>query len=326
VNGHTTLRAVVFVACAMLHLACGGEDAPNIANAGGAAGSTAAAAGAPSCDEAECLSREIATWPMPNPGTLGLPNSARLTAGDELVRDERTELEWSVAIAPLGTFAAASGFCEALVIGETAEFRLPTRIELVSLLDRTRLPAIDARAFPDTPDDYFWSATALPGMPGFRYSVYFGAGETSSGDEAQASAYTRCVRAGRRRAAPRYELDTDTARDLGTGLVWRRTASRDALSLDAAERYCASLASDPDTFRLPSDKELQTLVTTPDPEISPDSGASLPLIDATAFPNTPSDRFATARADPLPPIAVDFSSGFATTANTSDRLYARCVR
>jgi hypothetical protein len=311
-----------------LLVACGGEPSPPAAGAGGAAGASAgvgAAAGATSCNEMQCLSREIATWPMPNAATLGLPNPARLTAGAEFVRDERTELEWSAAIAPLGTFAAASAFCEALVVGETAGFRLPTRIELVSLLDRTRLPAIDARAFPDTPDDYFWSATPLPGGPGFRYSVYFGVGETSSGDEAQASAYTRCVRAGRRRAAPRYELGGDTARDLGTGLVWRRAPSREALSLDAGERYCSGLTADA-SFRLPSDKELQTLVTTPEPENAAEMGASSALIDNAVFPDTPSERFATARAEPLPPVAVDFATGFATIANASDRLFVRCVR
>lgn len=308
------------------HVGCGGETAPHGGDTPGAGGG-GGRANTVACDDVDvtCLSREIATWPMPNPGTLALPNPARLAADDELVRDERTELEWSVAFAPLGTFAAASAHCETLVVGETAGFRLPTRIELVSLLDRTRLPAIDARAFPDTPDDYFWSATALPGTPGFRYSVYFGAGETSSGEEAQASAYTRCVRGGRRRTAPRYELDADTARDLGTGLVWRRAASRDALSLDAAERYCAGFGVDGDAFRLPSDKELQTLVTTPDPENSAEV-ASGPLIDAAAFPDTPNARFATARAEPLPPLAVDFASGFALVANESERLYVRCVR
>jgi hypothetical protein len=263
---------------------------------------------------------------MPNPGTLGLPNPARLTRAGDLVRDERTGLEWSLTVAPLGTFAAARAFCDALLIDETAQFRLPTRIELVSLLDRTRVPAIDVRAFPDTPDDYFWSATPLPGMPGFRYSVYFGAGETSSGDEAQASAYTRCVRGGQRRAAPRYELDTDTARDLGTGLVWRRSVSREPLSLDAAERYCSGFDSEATPFRLPSDKELQTLLTTPDPETAQETGDSFALIDAVAFPDTPGVRFASSRIPSLPPIAVDFATGFATIANQSDLLSVRCVR
>jgi hypothetical protein len=293
-------------------LACGGERA--------------ALLGGKSCEEGTCLSREIATWLMPNPGTLGLPNAARLTPVDELVRDERTGLEWSVAVAPLGTFAAARAFCETLVIDGAAEFRLPTRIELVSLLDRTRVPALDTRAFPGTPDDYFWSATPLPGTPGFRYSVYFGAGETSAGDEVQASAYTRCVRGGQRRAAPRYELEADTVRDLGTGLVWRRAASREPLSLEAAEHYCSGFESTAASFRLPSEKELQTLVTTPDPEITGELGTSIPLIDPLAFPDTPNGRFATSHTPPLPPFAVDFATGFATITNQTDPMYVRCVR
>jgi hypothetical protein len=156
--------------------------------------------------------------------------------------------------------------------------------------------------------------------------VYFGAGETSAGDEAQASAYTRCVRSGQRRAAPRYELEADTARDLGTGLVWRRATSRDPLSLEAAERYCSGFESAAAPFRLPSEKELQTLVTTPEPEIAAELGSSIPLIDPLAFPDTPSDRFATSHTPPLPPLAVDFATGFATVADQTDLTYVRCVR
>lgn len=318
----TSYRLVLAVACAALHWACGSEPSPPVPRTAASGG----AEGAASCDATPCLSREIATWPMPNPRTLGLPNPARLTAGDERVRDERTELEWSVAVGPLGTFAGANAFCATLEGGNGAAFRLPTRIELVSLLDRTRVPAIDGQAFPNTPADYFWSATALPSRSGFRYSVYFGAGETSSGDEAQASAYTRCVRGGQRRAAPRYELTADTVRDLGTRLVWRRTVSRDALSLDAAERYCFEIGAEPDAFRLPSDKELQTLVTTPEAAVANEGGELGALVDRIAFPDTPGARFATARAEPLPPVAVDFATGFAAIANESERLYVRCVR
>jgi hypothetical protein len=269
------------------------------------------------CSDATCLPRDAATWPMPNPGTLGLPNPARFEAEPELARDLLTGLEFSLSFAPLSSYAGAVSYCETLELAGHADFRVPSRIELVSLLDRTRTPAIDARVFDETPLDYFWSSTELPENPGFRYSVYFGAGETSSGDETQASAYVRCVRAGIRRAAPRYRSGDGVSEDLGTGLVWQSAASETPLSRAAAEAYCAPDGNG--AWRLPSDKELQTLLTT---AASP-SGA---LIDGDVFPDTPPADFWTLTFEPVAPLFVSFVTGFATVTDGAGLAYARCVR
>lgn len=266
---------------------------------------------------------------MPNPGTLALPNPARFEPVGAVVRDMVTELVWSVAFSELVTFDAARAFCASLDDGGTpggsttrsedgaGGFRLPTRIELVSLLDRTRTPAVDERVFGSVPQDYFWTASPLPGEPALRYSVYFGAGETSSGVTDQASAYTRCVRGGRRALAPRYEAEDDLVTDRATGLVWQRAASREPLSLDTARRFCAG--SEPaGFFRLPSEKELQTLVTT--------SAAGAALIDDAAFPSTPAETFWTAVFDPVPAMSVDFATGFALVNDAAGTHHVRCVR
>ncbi|WP_438032544.1 DUF1566 domain-containing protein [Sorangium sp. So ce204] len=89
----------------------------------------------------------------------------------------------------------------------------------------------------------------------------------------------RCVRGG---GVPdsdgsRYELTPDLARDLGTGLTWTRATSKQTYA-DAAS-MCAGLQLDGGGFRVPSLKELHTLIF--------DSKPNGPWIDQSAFPSFP---------------------------------------
>src|SRR5690606_14271040 len=153
-------------------------------------------------------------------------------------------------------------------------WRLPTRIELISLVDDTRVPSIDPKFFPDTPQDYCWSCSPLPGTTGARYGVYFGIGETASGVGQQVGAHARCGRAGMRAHPPQFEIGAETARDRATGLTWQRRIPDIRLTVEAARLYCEELELDGMTdFRLPSAKELQTL-------IGSGHGAGAPLIEA----------------------------------------------
>lgn len=82
----------------------------------------------------------------------------------EIVRDNATGLMWPVEISPKHlTFAEAEKYIADLNAKKYHGFddwRLPTRVELLTLVDDTRCdPAIDADAFPGTPSEYFWTST-----------------------------------------------------------------------------------------------------------------------------------------------------------------------
>lgn len=273
----------------------------------------------PDCERLACLGRERASWPMPNSRTLALPNAPRLTADGAEVRDGLTGLIWEAGHGELSDFAGANAHCQARATRDSLGWRVPTRVELVSLIEPGSVPSIDERSFPDTPNDYFWTRSVAPNQQATRFSVYFGLGETATGPEDQDGAYVRCVRQGKRATEPQFEVRELTVRDRATGLLWQRSAPNRLLGYEAATLYCDGLSLDDETgFRLPSAKELQTLVDVP----SQPSGA---LIDPEAFPGALATTF-WSQGVPDTPRWVDFSTGASTITDIGDENYVRCVQ
>lgn len=228
-----------------------------------------------------------ATWPMPNPANVNLPNAARYTVSmvgaDEVVQDEVTGLVWQRAVGAQGvSWRDARSYCSALTLAGHDDWRLPSRIELISLIDFTRSmemsspsPAIDTAAFPATGGDWFWSSSLKADDPESAWYVYFYFGYIDV-DAVRNAFNARCVRGGAEPgsdAQARYELQPQTVRDRGTGLTWQRAAPEGQLNFAAAAAYCADLVlSDASDWRAPTMKELQTIVDERrhDPALPPD--------------------------------------------------------
>ncbi|AGA89310.1 Protein of unknown function (DUF1566) [Thioflavicoccus mobilis 8321] len=90
----------------------------------------------------------------------------------------------------------------ALRIAADAEFagsdhwRLPTKEELDTLADRNcQDPVIDIRYFPNTPADWFWSASTGGGATYYAWGVNFADGKVG-GDAKSGIGYVRLVRYG----------------------------------------------------------------------------------------------------------------------------------
>jgi hypothetical protein len=113
---------------------------------------------------------------------------------DGTVRDNANGAVWQQTI-PSGSYrqAGAIAYCASLAL-DGGGWRLPTRDELLSIVDTTRTnPAIDPTYFPGTPTSYFWSSSPVDGTPSWGWYVYFYNGSTSY-DDALASYYVRCMR------------------------------------------------------------------------------------------------------------------------------------
>lgn len=271
-----------------------------------------------------------AEWPMPNSQadvSAGAPNlESYVDDGDGTVTDDVTGLVWQRDV-PSSTYgqAAAILYCSDLNLANHSDWRLPSVIELISIVDPSRFgPSIDGAYFPSTPANPFWSSTTSPLMPGNGFDIPFDAGNVSS-DDVSNLFNARCVRsavsAGGAEAPPaRYAISSGTVYDTRTRLTWQQAFALANYSEPDAGAYCTTLNLGGFRWRLPTMKELLTLVDF--------SQSSSPTIDLTAFPGTPEDEFWTATAfagGSGRGLGVDFGYGLAYTTSVSIQYNARCV-
>jgi hypothetical protein len=220
------------------------------------------------------------------------------------------------------TQAEAFAYCDGLSLAGQTDWRLPTRLEYVSVLDEGRLNGgCMPSAVPQASLGAHWTASAT-GTAASQYFVMndlYGAWTVAV---AETKLTARCVRgaalSGSRNAA------TDFVTDSMTGLVWQSSALVDSfVSWQDALAYCEGLThADKDDWRLPSIKELATLVdesAVQAPVLYADlGGAASPYWSSTPAPTFGSERFA---------FALDTTFGSSPSIKMSELgAAARCVR
>jgi hypothetical protein len=289
---------------------------------------------------------------MPNPVGSGLPNQASYSDLGEVVRDELTCLEWQKS-PPSTTYVwqDALDYCEALELGGYDDWRLPTRIELTSLTDFTTSPALDPSAFPSggggfhkTASDWILTIEQRGAGAGKDYAWAFNMsdGIASNAASKATAARSRCVRGGGAGEGPSepatappnlYTVVGEAeVRDNYTGLVWQRGTSETELSWEQAGEYCANLGLNGQRWRLPSVRELATLV---------DEAKVAPAIDTEMFPGTrygarSNDWYWAShrqRGNTYAAWAINYDDGFtgfnagsSSSWNYFTAAWARCVR
>lgn len=264
-----------------------------------------------------------AVWSMPNPATTHLPNPQSYVPADGIVTDQVTQLQWQqVADTTSFTWTQASAHCAELRVNHLGGFRVPSRIELLSLIDFTvPQPTIDASAFPDAPAARFWSASPYQGAASSAWGVSFAFTDgLVYQDKVEAKYLVRCVRDGTAAMHTPRTPTAGTVHDPSTKLTWQQAESTKRRIWSDAGAYCAALDVDGRGWRLPTVKELQTLV---------DETRQQPAIDAAAFPNTSADEYWTSSPVPgFPDMAwtVSFAYGFDGFYDIKMFHHVRCVR
>jgi hypothetical protein len=297
----------------------GGADASDVANEG--SDGRGAIDGDTACGPIDAPSA-WARWIMPNPVKSGLPNPASYTVADggNLVVDEVTGLNWQRNVdSRFYTWDEAKQACACLLIDGMGGFRLPSRIELVSLADWTSVPSIDAIAFPNTAPESFWTSSALVSTPGLSWLVSFDAGFSTYSDVVYPYR-ARCVRGGVTTGhEERYTVANGTAHDAITKLTWQQEMPTSLFNWNDAGAYCSALQLDGGGWRLPATGELQTIV----------DESSNPSIDGAVFPATPSEYFWSSSpvvGDPSRVWTCFFANGSTYRFALSKPQNVRCVR
>ncbi len=143
--------------------------------------------------EADANCGEWAQWPVP----LVSPTQDTYTSTSDTVFDKVTGLTWQrTASDKKYLWQEAVDYCSGLDLAGSQTWRMPTRIELLSIVDLTTVPAINADAFPLTQVGEYWSRTVSPRGTAKRYFVDFGDGrcDNSAGDLNTTRYQVRCVR------------------------------------------------------------------------------------------------------------------------------------
>ena len=198
-------------------------------------------------------------WPLPAPS----PANADYSVTTATVHDDRTKLDWErVAPVATSTWGDADARCQSLAL-EGPGWRLPTRIELLSLVDYgATAPSLNAVVFAvEAESGTFWSATPdARSPPGVAWTVAFGAGESVAVARV-APARSRCVR-GDSPARAHYAEDGDRVTDLFTGLAWQRQVTpTSAVTWTEALLACQSARTGGRSgWRLPTARELESIV------------------------------------------------------------------
>ncbi len=337
------LAAAVLVVSACASVACRAvlgidEDVPLLEDDGGAGidsgGGGAGDAGTPDAtspvDAAPSIDaglvaadRRFALWPLPP----AAPPVAAYDVTAETVTDRTTGLVWPRSDAPQASFAGAVTACDELVLGGKDDWRLPTRIELLSILDYGQAIGVVNRAvftIPDVPSSWWTSSADVIGSGVFRrFLVDPAAGLVDVTLSAESAHAVRCVRGGpSTMPRERYEIGAEIVREVLTRLAWQRRPLADLMGYEAAKSACAALSlGGAVDFRLPTVRELATLVD--------ETQTTAPRL-AAPFAAGPSARFwsATVRANPATAAyAVDFATaGVVTEEIASAKLAVRCVR
>jgi hypothetical protein len=134
----------------------------------------------------------------------GAPHPTHYTdGGDGTVADDVTHLMWQKAVdgantspPPQYSFPKALGYCGALRLAGYDDWRLPSAVELQSIIDYGHpKPSIDSTVFPNTPAGTFWTSTAMVNPVGWAWIVIFDDARTTQARSSEESySYVRCVR------------------------------------------------------------------------------------------------------------------------------------
>ncbi|MFZ3137525.1 MAG: DUF1566 domain-containing protein [Thermodesulfovibrionales bacterium] len=218
----------------------------------------------------------------------------------------------------------SQNICGSLNLGGYSDWRLPSKKELMSIVDYSIPlpgPTINTTYFPNTFAFYYWSSTTGAESPGYAWVVDFYDGAVYYGSKSSPEA-VRCVRGGQLDFGNFQDNNNGTVTDSATGLMWQQGKPEDMAWWDSDLSYCEGLPlGGHSDWRLPNIKELESIT---------DDTSFNPSID-TAFSPNPIPTYywssTTNASDPTHAWIVIFTYGSLNSPSKDlPNLSIRCVR
>ncbi|MCP4754065.1 MAG: DUF1566 domain-containing protein [Proteobacteria bacterium] len=262
------------------------------------------------------------SFPIPNAGsnqlfTVNDVGNDGLSSNDVVI-DDVTGLEWERVNASAElTWSEAGTYCGDLSLGGFDDWRLPTVKELFQIVNLSGGSSIISSIFPNTASSLYWSSTAYYDIDRPWY-VSFVDGSVDK-DNHYHSNRVRCVRGTQQLNIELFDT-FHTIVDINTGLEWQKNVKGG--DWYSATSYCEDLTlTDNDDWRLPTTKELQSIV---------DYTRYGPAIDQEFFPDTSwiylSGYWSSGHTNNYPWL-VSFGAGrIKPTFDKYENNYSRCVR
>jgi Protein of unknown function (DUF1566) len=239
-----------------------------------------------------------------------------------LVVDQESGLTWASKRLPeLLTWPDAITACANLDSGGFRDFRLPTRIELFSIMF-FRNPGQKWRSEFENVGGSYWTRSQNATDPQRAWALDFNTG-TAYSESKTFLLKVQCVRSGRTIAnlpADRYARDLETVYDRIANLTWLDSVSG-PYDPAGARDYCRTLSvGGMDGFRVPALHELNSLI---------DDGSANPALARPWFTETLGSEVWASTNDGTTSFAyvIDLRSGVSThVGSTTRRFNVRCVR
>ncbi len=224
--------------------------------------------------DAAPLSPSASSWAMVRDNVTGLVWEVKTVDGT--VHDRGDQYDWYDARDDFIPTLNAGG----APFGGYTDWRLPTYLELLGIVDYSQGapgPCIDPAFFLNTVADGYWTATSQAQYGDEAWLIDFEVGEETA-DIKTGIHHVRAVRGGGDSPADHWSDNGDgTATDTRTGLLWARGSSG-PMTWAAALAHCEALdLAGYDDWRLPTARELASLI---------DPARHEPAIDSTVFPDT----------------------------------------
>lgn len=222
------------------------------------------------------------------------------------------------------TFDDAAALCAGLDANGASDWRVPTRLEWVGLLDlASGDPAFDPTQIHVAMGSSPWTSTEVATVPTSAWRMNSNGLVAASTKDSTAGTNVYCVRDAGGAPTPYVFVDNGdgTVTHVSTGLIWQQAASLTTRDQAASVTSCAtvSLGTLTSGWRAPDFRELQLLV---------DDRRVAPAIDPTGFPSGSASTFWSSTGypgDATRGFAVSFNTGASQAASAVTNMLVRCV-